>query len=122
MTSLTYDHILEAAVQVMLFVDHRVTIHFRKDSIQIQLPPTRKLAEHLQLPHYYVLPYLATMEKENVITRMERVGVSTTGEGSRRLFEVIANRYRKEAEALLSGEIFEKIGQQIKSKADGGVG
>lgn len=49
----------------------------------LKFPTTRKLAEFLEVPHYYILLYLGMMEKEEIVTRAERVGVPTTIKGSK---------------------------------------
>jgi DNA-binding transcriptional regulator YhcF (GntR family) len=118
MTSLTYDEIFEAAAQIMLFIDRSITIHFTLNAVRIQFPTTRKLAEHLQMPHYYILPYFATMEKENVITRVERVGISTTQQGSRKLIRLMTAKYKKETEAILGASLLNELQQRLTEKED----
>jgi DNA-binding transcriptional regulator YhcF (GntR family) len=113
MASLTYDEILEAAVKILLFVDRGITVHFSKDSIRIRFPTTRKLAEYLKTPHYYVLPYFATMEKEDIITRVERVGISTTKQGSKKLIEIMATKYKEETVSIFGTTLFSEIKKQV---------
>ena len=112
MTALTYDEIFEAAAQIMLFIDRLITIHFTLNAVRIRFPTTRKLAEHLQMPHYYILPYFATMEKEDMITRVERVGISTTRQGSRKLIKLMAAKYKEQIEAILGASLFNEIQQR----------
>ncbi len=106
---LTQDELFEAAVQIMLFVDHAITIRFSKNAFRIRFPTTRKLATHFQVPHYYVLPYFATMEKEKLIKREERVGISTTMNGSRNLIDIMVTKYKKETETILGTSLFNEI-------------
>ncbi|MCK5587520.1 MAG: hypothetical protein KAI34_02190 [Candidatus Lokiarchaeota archaeon] len=106
---LTQDELFEAAVQIMLFVDHAITIRFSKNAFRIRFPTTRKLATHFQVPHYYVLPYFATMEKEKLIKREERVGISTTMNGSRKLIDIMVTKYKKETETILGTSLFNEI-------------
>jgi DNA-binding transcriptional regulator YhcF (GntR family) len=113
MTALTDDEIFDAAIQIMLFIDRSITIHFSKNTIQIRFPTTRKLAEHLQIPHYYVLPYFATMEKDNLIIRVERVGISTTQAGSRKLIELMATKYKEKTESVIGTALFEEIQKRV---------
>ena len=113
MTALTDDEIFDAAIQIMLFIDRSITIHFSKNTIQIRFPTTRKLAEHLQIPHYYVLPYFATMEKNNLIIRVERVGISTTQAGSKKLIELMATKYKEKTEAVLGTALFNEIQKRV---------
>ncbi len=116
MTVLTDDGIFEAAIQIMLFKDRSITIHFSKDSIRIRFPTTRKLADHLQTPHYYVLPYFAMMEKDGLIKRVERVGISTTMQGSRKLIELMVNHYKKETEAIIGTTLFNEIQKRVMTE------
>ena len=113
MTALTEDDILEAAIKIMLLEDHSVTIHFSKNSVRIRFPTTRKLADHLQTPHYYVLPYFAMMEKDGLITRVERVGISTTQTGSRKLIELMATKYEEKIKAVMGTALFEEIQKRV---------
>ena len=98
----------------MLSVDRCITIHFIDGSIAIQFPTTRKLAEYLNVPHYYILPYFAMMEKEGFITRVERVGISTTLKGTRKLIEQMATTYREQTEELLGRELFIELQKRIE--------
>jgi DNA-binding transcriptional regulator YhcF (GntR family) len=113
MTALTYDEIFEAALKIMLFIERSITIHFSKNTIRIRFPTTRRLAEYLQIPHYYVLPYFATMEQENMIIRVERVGISTTMQGSRKLIELMATKYKNDTEAVLGTALFNEIQKRV---------
>ena len=113
---LTQDELFEAAVQIMLFVDHAITIRFSKNAFRIRFPTTRKLATHFQVPHYYVLPYFATMEKEKLIKREERVGISTTMNGSRKLIDIMVTKYKKETEAILGTSLFNEIQERAMTE------
>jgi DNA-binding transcriptional regulator YhcF (GntR family) len=105
--------IFEAAVQLMLRVDRCITIHFFADSIAIQFPTTRKLADYLKVPHYYILPFFAMMEKDGLITRVERVGISTTQKGTRKLIEQMATKYKEQTEELLGRALFSELQKRI---------
>ena len=72
-----------------------------------------KLAEYLQIPHYYVLPYFAMMEKDGMITRVERVGISTTEKGAKKLFKLMATRFLKESKAILGAALFEELQRRV---------
>ncbi len=106
--------IFEAAVKLMLRVDRCITIQFIAGSIAIQFPTTRKLADYLKVPHYYILPFFAMMERDGLITRVERVGISTTLKGTRKLIEHMATRYKEELEELLGRELFHDLWQRIE--------
>ena len=106
--------IFDTAVEFMLRVDRGITIRFIAGSIAIQFPTTRKLADYLKVPHYYILPYFAMMEKDGLITRVERVGISTTLQGTRKVIEQMATRYREEIEELLGPELFTDLQKRIE--------
>jgi DNA-binding transcriptional regulator YhcF (GntR family) len=75
----------------------------------MKFPTTRRLAEFLDVPHYYVLPYFAMMEQEELVTRAERVGILTTAKGSRKMIELMQTKYPKETDEILGSVIFEGI-------------
>ncbi len=102
LNSLTYDEIFEAAIKIMISIEHRITISYMKNSISIRFPTTRKLAEYLQMPHYYVLPHFAMMERDGLISRMERVGISTTKKGSKKLINLICTKFKEDIKSILN--------------------
>jgi DNA-binding transcriptional regulator YhcF (GntR family) len=103
MAALTVDLLFDAAIRIQL-LERSITIAFADNTIRMKFPTTRRLAEFLDVPHYYVLPYFAMMEQEELVTRAERVGILTTAKGSRKMIELMREKYRKEC-----GEIFGKI-------------
>jgi len=110
MASLGRDEIFDAAVRILLMQDRCITVHFRgDDGVSVQFPTTRRLAEHLKVPHYYVLPYFAEMEQNGLIRRVERVGISTTPGGTALLVSLMASRYPAEATAVLGARIFSEL-------------
>lgn len=117
MISLTYEEIFKAAAQILLTHDHRITITFTKDTVAIRFPTTRKLAEHLKTPHYYILPYFASMEREELISRVERVGISTTRQGSRKFLECLCSEYRDEVETLLGRSLLDELNRRLKKES-----
>lgn len=113
MAALTTDMILAAAARILLEDDRALLLTCSEEGIRIRFPTTRRLAEYLGVPHYYVLPLFATMEEEGVITRTERVGISTTAGGTRRLFLLIEDAHRTEAERLLGRDLYEVLKKRI---------
>ncbi len=101
--------IFDAALRIMLTVDRSISIRFSEHAINVKLPTTRRLADFLEMPHYYVLPYLGIMEKEQLVTRAERIGIHTTTKGSTVLIDLMHERYEREAQALLGRTIFDEI-------------
>jgi Mn-dependent DtxR family transcriptional regulator len=94
--------------KTLLIVDRRTSVSFTEHSVNIKFPTTRRLAEFLEVPHYYILPYLGMMEKEEIVTRAERVGISTTIKGSKILIKLMDKKYKKESESLLGEPLFSK--------------
>jgi hypothetical protein len=103
--ALSVDILFDAAAQIQLLHDKNLPIIFFENEIRIRLSTTRRLAEFLNVPHYYVLPYFAMMEEQRLVTRAERVGVLTTQEGTVKLLELMNRRYRSESEKILGKEI-----------------
>jgi DNA-binding transcriptional regulator YhcF (GntR family) len=111
MPGITIDQIFEAAIRIQLTDEGALTLAFTGGEIRIRFPTTRRLADFLAIPHYYMLPYFAMMEQEGLVSRAERVGIMTTEEGTRKYLGIILERYRKEAEAILGPAILDEIVQ-----------
>ncbi len=77
--------------------------------MQVKFPTTRRLAEFLEVPHYYVSPYFAEMEQEELVTRAERVVILTTMKGTKILVGLMQTHYRTESEKILGHELFHDI-------------
>ena len=65
MAVLSVDVLFDAAVRIQL-AERSISITFSYETIRIKFPTTRRLAEFLEVPHYYVLPYFAMMEQEEL--------------------------------------------------------
>jgi DNA-binding transcriptional regulator YhcF (GntR family) len=109
MQALTIDTIFETAIRILIEQDQSLAVVFTRDAISFKFPTTRRLAEYLEMPHYYVLPYFAMMEEQALVTRAERVGIMTTPEGTRKLLEMIAANYREKAEEIVGREVFAEL-------------
>jgi DNA-binding transcriptional regulator YhcF (GntR family) len=109
MAALTVDLLFDAAVRIQVVEERALNVTYTPDGISIRFPTTRRLAEFLGVPHYYVLPVFGQMEEIGLITRAERVGIMTTAEGSRRFVSVMASRYRKEAQGVLGEPLLSEI-------------
>jgi len=103
MAALSIEGIFEAAVRILLEEEKLINLVFSPGNVMIRFPTTRRLAEYLKVPHYYVLPYFAMMEELQLVTRAERVGILTTPAGTKKLMEIISGRFRNQA-LLLMGE------------------
>ena len=112
MAALSIDVLFDAAVRIQL-LERSVTIAFADKTIRMKFPTTRRLAEFLDVPHYYVLPYFAMMEQEELVTRAERVGILTTAKGSRKMIDLMREKYRKEADEILGPVIFDGILKKV---------
>jgi DNA-binding transcriptional regulator YhcF (GntR family) len=105
MAALSVDILFDAAIRIQL-AEQLISITFTPDAIRIKFPTTRRLAEFLEVPHYYVLPYFAMMEEEELVTRAERVGILTTSKGSRKMIGVMREKYQLKTEAIIGHTIF----------------
>ena len=112
MTALSVDVLFDTAIRIQL-LERSISITFSQDTLRIKFPTTRRLAEFLAVPHYYVLPYFASMEQEELVTRAERVGILTTAKGSRKMIEIMRDRYPKETIEILGQLIFEELLRKI---------
>ena len=105
MAALSVDVLFDAAIRIQL-AERAISITFAQDAIRIKFPTTRRLAEFLEVPHYYVLPYFAMMEQEELVTRAERVGILTTSKGSRKMINLMREKYLQETEEILGTSVF----------------
>lgn len=109
MAALSVDGIFEAAVKILLEEEKVINLVFSPGNLMIRFPTTRRLAEYLKVPHYYVLPYFAMMEEMQLVTRAERVGILTTASGTKKLVEIIAGGYRDKALLLLGENVLSDL-------------
>jgi len=115
MAALSVDVLFDAAIRIQL-AERAISITFTQDSIRIKFPTTRRLAEFLEVPHYYVLPYFAMMEQEDLVTRAERVGIMTTIKGSRKMIGLMRERYFQETEDILGIAVFQELIKKFLSQ------
>jgi DNA-binding FadR family transcriptional regulator len=100
------DATVDAMLALVLVEDRVFGLEFTHGAFLVRLPTTRRIAERLGVPHYYVLPLIGVLEADGLLTRTERVGIRTTPAGTRRLFDLIDEGYRDEARALLGPELY----------------
>ena len=112
MATLSVDILFDAAVRIQL-LERSITISFADNTIRMKFPTTRRLADFLDVQHYYVLPYFAMMEQEELVTRAERVGILTTAKGTRKMIELMREKYLKESNEILGSAIFEEVLRKI---------
>lgn len=109
MASLSIDILFVSAVRLFLIEEHTMSLSFTPDGIRIRFPTTRRLAEYLQVPHYYILPYFAMMEEQELVTRAERIGILTTKAGSEKILTIMRDQYLAESIELLGEKVFLSI-------------
>ena len=109
MPSLSIEGLFESAVKIFLFEDNAISITFSKEGIHIRFPTTRRLAEYLEVPHYYILPYFAMMEEQELVTRAERVGILTTSKGTQKIVSVMSDLHPEESASLIGSVMFDEI-------------
>jgi len=114
MAALSVDILFDAAIRIQL-AERSISVTFTHDAIRIKFPTTRRLAEFLEVPHYYVLPYFAMMEQEELVTRAERVGIRTTSKGSRKMINLMREKYLHETEEILGIPVFQEIIKKFPS-------
>jgi DNA-binding transcriptional regulator YhcF (GntR family) len=115
MATLSVDVLFDAAIRIQL-AEGSISITFAQDTIRIKFPTTRRLAEFLEVPHYYVLPYFAMMEQEELVTRAERVGIMTTAKGSRKMIDLMREKYLGDSEDIIGMPVFREIIQKFPSQ------
>jgi len=108
MVALSIDALFDAAIRIQV-LERSMTLTFTAHCVSIKFPTTRRLAEFLDVPHYYILPYFAMMEQEELVTRAERVGILTTAKGSRKMIGLIMAHYRVEIDTIIGQPIFSEI-------------
>lgn len=108
MTALSIDVLFDAAVRIQL-LERSITVTFADNTIRMKFPTTRRLAEFLEVPHYYVLPYFAMMEQEELVTRAERVGILTTAKGSRKMIDLMQDTYAMETIKILGATVLKEL-------------
>ncbi len=109
MATISIEIIYDAVLRIQLFEEHEITVIFSEKGVRIKLPTTRRLAEFLAVPHYYVLPYFAMMEQESLVTRMKRVGIMTTSAGTARYLALMKKSYPTVGEAILGPDVYREL-------------
>jgi DNA-binding transcriptional regulator YhcF (GntR family) len=105
MAALSIDLLFDAAIRIQV-AERSISLTFVENSVRIKFPTTRRLAEFLAVPHYYILPYFAMMEEEELITRAERVGILTTAKGSSKMLSLMQENYAGDLQGIVGPEIF----------------
>ncbi len=106
MPSPSIESVIDAILSLLVEDDRSLGLVFTPGGVLLRLPTTRRIAERLGMPHYYVLPLIGVLEAEGLLTRAERVGIQTTPAGTSRLFARIEERHHAGAEALLGPDLY----------------
>ncbi|MBE6507549.1 MAG: hypothetical protein E7Z72_06490 [Methanocorpusculum parvum] len=86
--------------------DGELSLQVSASGIKVRFPTTRRIAERMDVPHYYVLPYFAGLETQGFLTRTERVGIFTTPAGTKRLFSGMSDAELARIKAVCGGELY----------------
>ncbi|MEI8330641.1 MAG: hypothetical protein WCF90_03170 [Methanomicrobiales archaeon] len=108
MAAITVGTMFDAVVRIQL-VERLITIVFADNTIRMKFPATRRLADFIEVPQYYMLPYFAMMEQEELVTRAELVAIITTAKGSRKMIDPMLQRYRKDCNEILGASVFDDL-------------
>ncbi|WP_440949375.1 hypothetical protein [Methanosphaerula subterraneus] len=113
MAQLDLPMILDAVLRILLVEEESIALTFTGSGVFFKFPTTRHIAEYLKVPHYYVLPLFGMLEKQQLITKAERVGIMTTAEGSTELMVLLDRDYREQGIALLGPVIYRELQQNL---------
>lgn len=95
-----------ACARSLILEDRELSLQVSADGIKVRFPTTRRIAERMDVPHYYVLPYFAGLETQGFLTRTERVGIFTTPIGTKRLFSGMSEIELADLEAVCGGDLY----------------
>lgn len=109
MATLDIPGIIQSAVEVTLLQEKNLSFQFTPTEIRMKFPTTRTLAKYLGVPHYYVLPIFAMMEEQHLVTREQRVGIWTTGEGSRLFFAALQKANTNAVQEILPDDLLNRL-------------
>lgn len=96
-----------ACARTLILEDGELSLQVSAEGIRVRFPTTRRIAERMDVPHYYVLPYFAGLETQGFLTRTERVGIFTTPVGTKRLFVGMSADELARIEAVCGRELYQ---------------
>lgn len=99
MSAVSVDAVLSCA-RSLIFSGEELVLSVSPSGIRLKFPPTRRVAEALKIPHYYVLPVISALEEEGLLVKTERVGVFLTQSGIDRMFASLSDAERKRLFAI----------------------
>ena len=95
-----------ACARTLILEDDELSLQVSSSGIKVKFPTTRRIAEHMDVPHYYVLPYFAGLETQGFLTRTERVGIFTTPAGTKRLFSGMSEEELSRIAAVCGDDLY----------------
>jgi len=95
-----------ACARTLILENGELSLQVSASGIKVRFPTTRRIAERMDVPHYYVLPYFAGLETQGFLTRTERVGIFTTPAGTKRLFSGMSDAELARIKAVCGGELY----------------
>lgn len=96
-----------ACARTLILEDGELSLQVSAEGMRVRFPTTRRIAERMNVPHYYVLPYFAGLETQGFLTRTERVGIFTTPAGTKRLFTGMSADELARIEAVCGRELYQ---------------
>lgn len=96
---LTEEAVFSCSKRILL-EEGEIMLSVSAGEVRLKFPTTRRVAEMLDVPHYYVLPFIASLEEKGFLTRQERVGIFTTTAGTKRFFAELTKEEKKKAEGI----------------------
>lgn len=107
------DSVIDAILQIIFVEERSLGLVFTPGGVLLRLPTTLRIAERVEMPHYYILPLIGVLEADGNLTRAERVGIRTTPAGTRRLFDRVDAQYRSKAEPLLGRDLYALLVERL---------
>lgn len=107
--AISEDRIFEASANALI-EGKEIVVVVSEDEVAFKLPTTRKLAESFGIPNYYILPFFSALEDKKLLRRVEREGIFTTNEGSKKLLRILED---KGAEEILGRKLLDVLIERV---------
>lgn len=110
---ITAEQIFDAVIRIQVCQEKSLEVDFFPDRVRVRLPPKRVLAVFCSMPMSKMTAILSEMEHDQLIGTEQRGGMWASPLGNRIIAQCLAQKYRKEAEALLGPVIFKSLLQRL---------
>lgn len=107
--AISEDRIFEASADVLM-EGKEIIVVVSENEVAFKLPTTRRLAERFGVPNYYILPFFSALEDKKLLRRVEREGIFTTNEGSKKLLRILKS---KGAEEILGRKLLDVLIERV---------